>query len=246
DGETATVQLDISSTRYNSSLSYPNKRYLKISLENLMTKQLVISAGTAGTVAEGYALGEVTVTNPNVLKISGPESIVSTVDSVVATIDVDGMSVNISDNVVPRLYDAAGRTIDTTRLTLSSTTVTVSARILSVKTIPLNFSTVGTPMMGYSVASITGTLSEVQVKGTAATLNPILSIDIPDELFDVTGLTEDMVSEIDITEYLPEGVELVDAADAKVTVTVKIIASSGTADEGSVADDESEEPAEAE
>ena len=65
DGVTANVPIEISSVRSNSSLNYPNKKYLKISLEDLMSKRLVISADTSGTVAEGYALGDVMLTEIN-------------------------------------------------------------------------------------------------------------------------------------------------------------------------------------
>ena len=222
DGVTANVPIEISSVRSNSSLNYPNKKYLKISLEDLMSKRLVISADTSGTVAEGYALGDVTVTNPNVLKVSGPASIVSTISSAVATIDVEGMSVNLSDNVVPVLYDENGKEVDTTRLTISNTTVTVSAKILVVKELKLAFSTVGTPGGEYNVVGITSDPAVIAVKGAASVVNPLTTITIPEELLNVSGLREDLTTTIDITEFLPEGVALVDSADAKVAATVRI------------------------
>lgn len=187
-----------------------------------MSKRLVISADTSGTVAEGYALGDVTVTNPNVLKVSGPASIVSTINSAVATIDVEGMSVNLSDNVVPVLYDENGKEVDTTRLTISNTTVTVSAKILVVKELKLAFSTVGTPGGEYNVVGITSDPTVIAVKGAASVVNPLTTITIPEELLNVSGLREDLTTTIDITEFLPEGVALVDSADAKVAVTVRI------------------------
>lgn len=222
DGKTADVPIEISSTRSNNSLNYPNKKYLKLALEDLMSKRLVITATTSGKVADGYALGDVAVTNPNVLKISGPASIVSTIASAVATIDVEGMSVNLSDNVVPVLYDADGNEIDTTRLTFSNTTVAVSAKILLVNELPLVFSTVGTPGGDYNVVGITSDPAMIRVKGAASALNPLTCITIPGDLFDVSGAREDISTTIDITEFLPEGVELVDVSDAKVAVTVRI------------------------
>lgn len=222
DGRTANVPIEISSVRSNSSLNYPNKKYLKIALEDLMSKRFVITADTSGDVADGYALGDVTVTNSNVIQVDGPASIVSTIASAVATIDVEGMSVNLSDNVVPILYDAQGKEVDTTRLTLSKTTVTVSARILVVKELKLAFGTVGDPGGEYSVVGIASDPKVVRVKGAASVLNPLTAITIPDDLINVNGMQEDLATTIDITEFLPDGVELVDSSDAKVTVTVRI------------------------
>jgi YbbR domain-containing protein len=223
DGDTASVPIEISYKRNSSSLTInDSNKYLEVSLEDLMSHRFMISAATSGTVADGYAIGDVTVTNPNVLNVSGPASVVKEIDSVVATIDVDGMSADLSDNVLPVLYDADGNEVDTTKLTLSNTTVTISATILSVKEVPLNFSTKGTPYGDYRVVDISSSSESVKVKGTSSALNKISSIDIPDSMLDVSGVKDDVTKTIDITEFLPDGVELCDASDGSVKVTVRI------------------------
>lgn len=223
DGDKANVPIEITSKRSNSSLKYNGKnKYLEVSLEDLMKRRFIITADTSGKVADGYALGEVTVTNPNVLNVSGPASIVNKIDSVVATIDVDGMSMNLSDNVIPALYDADGQEIDTTKLKLSNTTVTIFAKILSVKEIPLVFSTSGVPYGDNRVVEISSKPETIKVKGSSTTLNPLSSLNIPGDVLNVSGASEDITTTIDISEYLPDGVELVNASDATVTVTVRI------------------------
>ncbi len=223
DGDKANVPIEIISKRSNSSLKYNEKnKYLEVSLEDLMKRRFIITADTSGKVADGYALGEVTVTNPNVLNVSGPASIVNKIDSVVAAIDVDGMSMNLSDNVIPALYDADGQEIDTTKLKLSNTTVTISAKILSVKEIPLVFSTSGVPYGDNRVVEISSKPETIKVKGSSTTLNPLSSLNIPGDVLNVSGASEDITTTIDISEYLPDGVELVNASDATVTVTVRI------------------------
>lgn len=223
DGDKANVPIEIISKRSNSSLKYNEKnKYLEVSLEDLMKRRFIITADTSGKVADGYALGEVTVINPNVLNVSGPASIVNKIDSVVATIDVDGMSMNLSDNVIPALYDADGQEIDTTKLKLSNTTVTISAKILSVKEIPLVFSTSGVPYGDNRVVEISSKPETIKVKGSSTTLNPLSSLNIPGDVLNVSGASEDITTTIDISEYLPDGVELVNASDATVTVTVRI------------------------
>ena len=223
EGDEANVPIEITSKRSNSSLKYNGtNKYLQVSLEDLMKRRFIITADTSGKVADGYALGEVTVTNPNVLNVSGPASIVNKIDSVVATIDVEGMSMNLSDNVIPALYDADGQEIDTTKLKLSNTTVTISAKILSVKEIPLVFSTTGVPYGDYRVVEISSKPETVKVKGSSTILNPLSSLTIPGDVLNVSRAREDITTTIDISEYLPDGVELVNASDATVTVTVRI------------------------
>lgn len=223
DNKSAKVPIEVISRRSNSSLKYNGKnQYLEISLDDLVSRRFMINADTTGQVADGYALGEVTVTNPNVLNVTGPATIVDKIDSVVATIDVEGMSMNLSDNVLPVFYDADGNEIDTTRLKYNNTTVTIAAKILRVKEIPLSFTTTGTPSGDYRVVEITSDPENIRIKGASSVLNPIMSLAIPAEVLNVSGARDDLTTTIDITEYLPDGVELVDAADATVTVTVRI------------------------
>ena len=76
-GNKASVPIEISAKRTYTSVSINNKnKYMELSLEDLMSRRFMISADTSGKVAAGYALGEVSVTNPNVLNVSGPASIV--------------------------------------------------------------------------------------------------------------------------------------------------------------------------
>lgn len=223
DQQSATVPIVITSSVYNRYITYNDKtQYINVSLDERMSKQFVVSAKTSGEVAEGYALGEVRVNNPTVIKVSGPESVVSRIDHVSATIDVSNMTVDLSDNVVPVLYNKNNKEIDPTRLTLSNSIVTVSARILSTKKVPINISTVGTPAWGYTLMEASANPKEVTLKGTMSTLNPITSIDIPGEILNVGGLKEDIVTTIDVMEYLPEGVELVDDSQRTIEVIVPI------------------------
>lgn len=221
--QTATVPIKISSNVYSKYISISGgAKYLKISLEDLMSKRFTVVANTGGKVADGCALGEVTISNPTVIKVSGPVSIVSAIDKIVATIDVDGMSTALSDNVVPVLYDEDGKEIDTTRLTLSNSIVTISAKILPIKEVNLNFHVKGTPRAGYDVTGITSKPDKITIKGSASVLNPLTSIDIPEDVLNVEGANENIETTIDVTEYLPEGVELADSSQRIITVIVTI------------------------
>lgn len=223
DGTEGSVPIAISVNNYTSSVKISGlTKYLKVSLEDLQEKQFVITADTKGKVADGFTLGDVSVSNPNVIKVSGPASVVGQIANVVATIDVSGMSVDISDNVVPVFYDEDGKTVDTTKLTLSNNTVTVSAKILSTKEVPIHFSTSGTPADSYSVVEITSDPETVQIKGSSSVLNPISSLEIPAEVLNVDGANKDITTSIDISEYLPDGVSLTKNSQATVSVTIRI------------------------
>ena len=222
DGKTGRVPITISTDKYNSSsvTISAKQSYIEVALEDLGKIQKAVTATTVGTVADGCALGAVEIKGSNLMKISGPVSIVSQIDKVVATIDVEGMSTDVTYSAVPVFYDADGNTIDTTKLTLNMSTVSVSAQILNTKDVALEFQTMGEPAEGYVFMGVDYSPKTVRIKGEAATLNPINKIMIPAEVLDLTGISEDLVTIVDISAYLPAGTSLVLNSDAKVEVTV--------------------------
>lgn len=224
DGTAATVRIDISSERYSSALKFSSKtQYLKLALEDLTSKHFQINASTYGTVMAGYAIGKVELQDDSSsLRVSGPQSVVSQIDSVEANIDVSDASFDIKEKIVPVFYDKDGKEIDTTDLTLSRETVEVNVQILQTRELRLKFSTIGKPAGKNTVLEVISDPEKIQVKGTSAILNQYSTIEVPAEILDVTGATEDVEKTIDIKEYLPEGIELVSKNDANVKVTVKI------------------------
>lgn len=218
------VPVTITTSKYGSSdVTISSKQlYLEVALEDLGICQKAITATTRGNVADGCAIGDVQIVGSNVLKISGPSSVVSQIDTVVAVINVEGMSSDVTDSVVPVLYDADGNVINTAKLKLSLSTVTISAQILNTKDVPVEFSTTGKVEDGYVVTDIEASLDNVRIKGESAVLNTVNKITIPSEVLDVTDLTEDLETTVDITSYLPSGTSLVLKTDAKIEVKVKV------------------------
>lgn len=217
------VPVTITPNRYSNKVSIVSKSlYLEVTLEDLGTCQKAIAATTRGNVADGCALGEVQIVGSNLLKISGPYSVVSQIDRAEATINVEGMATDVTDTVVPVLYDANDNVIDTTKLTMSLSAVTISAKILSTKDVALEFSTKGEVAEGYKLMGVDYSLDTVRIKGEASTLNTVNKIVIPAEVLDITDITQDLDTTVDITSYLPEGTSLVLNSDAKVEVLVKV------------------------
>lgn len=229
DGTKGSVPIEIfctASANGNSIKIGATNKNLKVSLEDLMTKQFVVQANAVGEVAEGYALGVVEVTAPNVLKVSGPKSIVSQINAVVATVDVGGISDSSATvrtyRATPILLDANGNEIDTTRLTLSDTTVNVEAEILNTKEVAISVVPSGTVADGYMITDITVDPASIVLKGNKTLLNSISEIQIPRDIVSVEGANKDVIVSVDVSEYIPEDVELLKAEQATVTITVSV------------------------
>lgn len=217
------VPVTVAAMRNANQITVETKQlYLDVALEDLGRQQFQIKADTSGTVAKGCALGVVEISNANVVQVSGPASVVNSINNVIATVNVDGMSTDITDNVVPLFYDANDRLIDTTKLEMSVETVRISAQILNTKEVPLKLSTKGVPETGYQLVEVSSNPVKVRVKGTPAVLNMVDEIKIPPEVLDLAGATETIDKTIDISTYLDVGVSLVVSADAKVNIKAEI------------------------
>lgn len=216
------VPIDIVATRYASSIAFSGKvQYMNVNVEDLITAQYPIQAVSVGEPGEGGAVGNMKV-SPNILKVTGPESVVSQIDTVQAVVDVTGATGDLTDSVTPNLYNAAGEQLDTSKLTFNIDKVTISAQILNVRNLNIVAETAGTPANGYACTEVKVEPSRIAVKGSEDVLATLGDIKIPGDILDISGATENVKAEIDITDYLPSGIDLLDEANKDVVITAVI------------------------
>lgn len=195
---------------------------VKLDIENKRTKTLALKTTLLGEVESGYLVGEVT-TEQNLVRISGPDSIISQITKATVEVDVAGFTGDIGTNAEIRLYDADDNLIQDSRVTQNIKSVGVKINIYETAEVPVYFSTTGTPSSGYRVhGEIESSIESVTLAGKSSVLRNINSIEIPAEAIDISGQSEDYITEIDIRDYLPENTYLADNAQAKVTVTIHI------------------------
>jgi len=219
DGDAKLVPIEITAKKNERRIEINRKTVnMQISLEDRSEQKFIISAETTGTPAEGSAIGSVEVT-PNLLKISGPASIVSRINRVAASINVDGISNDVSDNVMPVLYDENGLVITSDLLEINQTVVTIRANILSTKNIPIRCQISGTPAAGYKYRGLEYAPDTGLEKGEAAVINGINAINIPADVINIEGASSDVEVSIEIMPYLQElGISLVDETANQVAV----------------------------
>lgn len=223
DGERKLIPIEISAKKNDKKIEIVKKTVnMQITLEDLSEQKFVISPEATGTPGDGCAIGDVEVI-PNLLQVSGPESIVSQINRVSASINVDGVSGDVSDNVKPTLYDENGDMISSDLLEMNQNVVTIRAKILGTKSIPIRCQVSGAPADGYEYKGVEYAPEEVLVKGEASLLNSISAINIPEGVVNIEGEKEDKEVVVDITPYLGEsGVSLVDETTNQILVRVLI------------------------
>ena len=218
------VPVEVTADRYASKVSVALKTTnVHVSIENVKTRQFAIATSTNGTPQEGYALGEVTC-DPATVTISGPESVIKSIDKVTAGINVEGMYSNRTQTVIPSLYDANGEKIVSARLTLEPATVQVTAQIMGTKSIPVVYEYNGKLKDGYVLESVTCLPDTIDIKGSKDALAKIDSLQIPSDALNLEKETGTVEKTISISGMLPEGVDLVDADHNNVVIKAELSA----------------------
>ena len=214
------IPVTISAKSYANFITISSKQnYLYVVLEDQMTERFVISPQTTGTEGQGLKVDTVTC-SPNVITVTGPEDVVSTIKDVTATADITGVDSNFTESVIPEFFNDAGEKVDISKLTLSVSTVAVSVSFSNSKTVDVVVKTSGTLSSDLTLESIKTNPSSVVILGEASALNDVTSITIPDSVINLSELTGSFTTTVDISSYLPAGVTLPEGTSSKVTIYV--------------------------
>ena len=220
-----TIPIKLSTNKYNDSLESirGNIDSVKINIEDRQSRSIPIRANVAGEVTEGYMLGNVS-TEQNLIRVSGPESVVSQIARAQAEVNVSGFTSNINTDADIRLYDENGKEIKSTVLERSITKVRVNIEILEEKTVAINYIVSGEPADGYRITGeYESTRNSVVIAGRSSAVQKIEALEIPDGVVDVTGATEDVTKLIDLKDYLPDGIVLAEEDfNGYINVTVHV------------------------
>lgn len=220
-----TVPIKLSTNKYNDKLDSirGNIDSIRLSIEEKQTKSVSLRPVTTGEVREGFMVGSIS-SDQNLVRISGPQSIISQVSKAQAEVDISGFSNNINTDCDVRLYNEEGEEITAGNIEKSISKVRVSVEILEYKVVPFVCEVTGTPAEGYQfVGDVTFSKSSARVAARSKVLEDVDAIEIPQGVLDVTGATEDVTVLVDINKYLPDGVSLVeDNFVGRINVTARI------------------------
>lgn len=219
------VRIHVTTDKYDDKLEKitTSEENMRVNVEDLKRVQMVVETAVSGEPGDGYMVNEVT-TEQNLVRLSGAESVISTVARAVLEVSVEGITTGIQADYPIKLYDAQGREIDSRNINKSISSIGVKVSVLQQKQVPLVFTASGTPAAGYAqTGEITSTPDSILIAGSGTALSNTASIEIPAELLDITGASADVVTLIDVRDYLPEGTILADSSfNGRVSVTVAI------------------------
>lgn len=203
-----------------------------IVLEDTESKNFVVNATAASdtTPSSGYEVGVMTA-NPDTIKVKGPKSIVEKIDLVKAVVDVTGLSYDTERTASVQIIDKNGDALSDSEINFLTfpDEITVKINLYRVVTdVMIDAETSGKPDSGYKVDSIAVTPDTISVIGSDTDLEALkeagnaVLISSESGALDISGKSSDQSFRVDITEFLPENIELAKDVGSTVVVDVKI------------------------
>lgn len=224
------IDVTITASVRNSYEAYATPGNIQIQIEANKTKSFPITVNTSGNLKDGYVLGEAKA-NPEKIEISGPESVVTSIDKVVASVQLNGESEDTELEARLEIYDANGKSIAMTTLedNLNGETVKVSITVQQKKNVAVYFDTSGIQVAdGYVLEDVSAEPETIEVVGEADELDKIDSIKVPVEALQETNLAETVERTVDVANYIPRGLRVLDETKGAPVVVKITVAKAGT------------------
>lgn len=216
------IEVKIEGYKYDSAVSNP--RNLQIQIDDEAKNNFPITPTTLGTVREGYVIGELKA-NPEKVTIRGPKTVIDSINRVVAEVDVSGLSSDTEVEARLVLYDANNNVIDQSLLAnnLGKEGLTVEVTLHQIKSVKVELDTsMVSAAEGYKISEISVEPQEVRISGSKSALARVTEISVPASALTAVNLTQRTERSIDISQYLPEDVSLVDENADNVVVTIAV------------------------
>lgn len=220
------VPIEVKATKFADVLDsvYAKTQNVRLDIEGLEDKYVDIVVVAEGNVESGSILGSVT-SNRNSVHISGPESVINSIDKANVIVDVAGLSTDASLTEEMAFVDEMGFSVNDDRVKSNINSVTVDVEVWKSKEVSLVYGYTGVPMAGYG---FTGDISinpaTIMIAADKSVLNSLSEIVIPSSAVDVNGAMSDLDIPVNLTNYLPSGVVLYGEEDSIATVHVGISA----------------------
>ena len=196
---------------------------VKLAIEDSRTRTISLEVNTEGSLSDGYITGDISPSQ-NLVRVSGFASKIDTIDKAVANVDITGFTSDISTETDIILYDKDGNVVNDSGIKQNISTVSVNIEILKAKLVKVRLEYTGTPADGYVVSKDPKIEPEtVYIAGKNADISNVNEIVISGgERFDITHMTEDFSTKVDIRQFLPNGITLVNENGNIYTVLIGI------------------------
>lgn len=194
-----------------------------VRLEEVRERTVPVKVNLVGNVPFGYVYGKPRV-DPEVVVVSGPSSLVQSVDNASVDVRLDGITVDIDTPFHPTPVDATGAAVRGIKLNVETVRVQLSVQQqVSYKQLGVRPNVTGDPSTGYWLESVKAEPPTVTVVGDPKVLAGVDYLDTAP--INVGGASSNVVQDVKVVT--PQGVSLVQQQQTvRVTVNVSALPAS--------------------
>ena len=195
-----------------------------VELDSIITETFKIEVRMIGNPAIGFEV-QTPELSTDTVQISGPQTLVSSIEAVVAEVNIVDVSENIQRTVDLDVLDADGADIQGITLNPSSIEVTIPVTQRGgYRTVVVRIVTSGQIAAGYRLTNIFSTPPTVTIFSSDPNLVESIPGFVETTPINLNGANEDM--EIRVALNLPEGINVVGSQNVTVQVMIEPIESS--------------------
>ncbi|MEO8207704.1 MAG: CdaR family protein [Chloroflexota bacterium] len=198
-------------------------KQITVQLDAVISKSIPIRVAY-GPIPTGLEIGEPTLSATDVT-VTGAASMVDRVTEAQARMNLDASGIDINRTVDLLAVDAAGELV--VPVDLEPANVKVRLPIFTdrqTRSLPVRPVVIGTPAIGFEVASISVDPLVVSIEGDVDNITPLQFADTAPVV--ITGASTEV--SLDIPLQLPDGVQAPDVETIHVTVTLRPVTSTRT------------------
>ncbi|MBH1940374.1 hypothetical protein I5677_05620 [Mobilitalea sibirica] len=212
------VPISITCPKYKGEVEITEglPKHMKISREELVDKTVKVDVIAKGEPAEGYVVGETSV-SPIFITVTGPKARVDRISKVVAEADVTGASRTFTRISEPIALDEEGNPIES-KLDYSEKNLFVSIDLYRKKMINVLLNITGEPAEGYVQTEQKYEPEVITIAAEESILADIKYLPITE---DITGASSSIEKQINLLDALPEGENII-IVDEDKTVAISI------------------------
>lgn len=216
------IYVSFRNSKYEKNCEISQKNMtMKLRVEDIVSKSYEIELVCQGTETQGYMVGK-EMLSPSVVTVSAPTSVINLISKVQVNVDISGQVESFDMERPIEYYTETGSMVKLGDMAKVSTeTANASIQIYSIKEVPLKFGSIGSVADGFELTAITSSRPTIKVAGPD--VNQLESINLPDELLDVSGAVADVTTTVDIGAHIPSGMTVIGTEEqVMVTLTAKI------------------------
>lgn len=214
------VNIQVSIEKYDDITIINNENVLTIDIEELSTKDCVITVEQIGEISDGYYISKITP-YPNTITITGPVTKLNKISKVVVDANCAAAYNGFKEQLSPIVYDKNGDKMDTSNLKFSTNNITVTYEVFKTKEVPLTVTLNNNKFTDGEITKYTSYPDKILIAADdnilAETTELAISVNV-----DITDDTTEgnIVKLFNLEDYIANNILIVNEEDKEVNMNI--------------------------